>query len=94
MSTRPSARGEQAAGLCPYANIGEQCDNFTTTAEFTSALAHQLTDLQVLCDDAEARGWQAEAARNGRVVEHLEKNLRRVKRSAVKFRRDVALRAG
>ncbi len=25
---------EHAAGACPYANICEQCDNFTTNATF------------------------------------------------------------
>ncbi len=73
---------EPVAGPCPYANICEQCDNFTTTAEFTPALADQLDDLKALREDAEARGWESEAARHGRVVEHLETHLRRVERPA------------
>ena len=43
----------QAAGACPYANICETCDNFTTGPEFSDAIQNQLTDIQHLQADAE-----------------------------------------
>src|SRR5664279_4148268 len=45
------------AEACSYANICEQCDNFTTSVEFIPALRTQLVDATALRDDAEARGW-------------------------------------
>ncbi len=71
---------EPVAGPCPYANICEQCDNFTTAPEFAPALTDQLADLNTLRDDAEARGWEAEAARHGRVAERVEAHLRRTEK--------------
>jgi hypothetical protein len=51
-----------AADACPYANICEQCDNYTTTAEFLPQLQAQLADTVALREDAEARGWDSEVA--------------------------------
>jgi hypothetical protein len=48
-----------AAEVCPYANICEQCDNFTTTAEFLPQLQNQLVDAVALRDDAEAAAGTA-----------------------------------
>jgi integrase len=75
---------EPVAGPCPYANICEQCDNFTTAPEFIPALTDQLEDLNTLRDDAEARGWEAEAARHGRVADHVEAHRRRAVEQAGK----------
>ena len=44
------------AEACSYANICEQCDNFTTSVEFVPALQAQLADVTTLREDAEARG--------------------------------------
>jgi integrase len=68
------------AGPCPYANICEQCDNFVTTPEFAGALGDQLADLRALRDDAETRGWRAEADRHARVAARVEAHLRRAAR--------------
>jgi len=84
------------AGRCPYANICEQCDNFTTTPEFAGALADQLADPHVLRDDAETRGWCAEADRHARVAERVETHLRRAAAAGgpSKRRIDLCMRAG
>jgi site-specific recombinase XerD len=68
-----------AAEACPYANICEQCDNFTTTADFLPALQAQLADEQALRDDAETRGWDGEVARHARVIASLQRHLDRLK---------------
>ena len=60
-----------AADACPYANICEQCDNFTTSTEFLPQLEAQLADGIALRDDAEARGWNSEVARHARVIASL-----------------------
>jgi hypothetical protein len=67
-----------AAEACPYANICEQCDNFTTTSEFLPALRDQLTDEQALRDDAQIRGWDGEVARHARVIASLQRHLDRL----------------
>ena len=54
----------ETAGACSYANICENCANFTTGPEFTDALTDQLNDIQSLKADAEQRGWDSEAARH------------------------------
>jgi len=64
-----------AAEACPYANICEQCDNFTTTAESLPPLQSQLADAFALREDAEARGWDSEAARHTRVIASLQRHL-------------------
>jgi len=71
-----------AAEACPYANICEQCDNYTTTVEFLPQLQAQLADAVVLREDAEARGWDSEVARHARVIASLQRHLDRLKRSA------------
>ncbi|MDJ0363476.1 tyrosine-type recombinase/integrase [Rhodococcus sp. H29-C3] len=68
-----------AAEACPYANICEQCDNFTTTTEFVPQLEQQLSDERVLRDDAHARGWDSEVARHARVVASIQRHLDNLK---------------
>jgi hypothetical protein len=68
----------QAAGACSYANICETCDNFITGPEFTDAIRCQLTDLRHLQADAQARGWDSEAARHARVTTALTSHLQRL----------------
>jgi site-specific recombinase XerD len=68
----------QAAGACPYANICETCDNFITGPEFADAIRGQLNDLRHLHTDAQARGWDSEAARHTRVAEALTSHLQRL----------------
>ncbi len=69
------------ADACPYANICEQCDNFVITTEFGPALQAQLDDITALRDDATSRGWGSEAARHQRVIDSIDKHLRRLKNS-------------
>ena len=69
-----------ATEACPYANICEQCDNYTTTAEFLPQLTAQLADEHTLRDDAEARGWDSEVARHARVIASLQRHLDRLQR--------------
>jgi integrase len=64
-----------AAEACPYANICEQCDNYTTTTEFVPHLQAQLTDETALRDDARDRGWDSEVARHARVIASLQRHL-------------------
>jgi integrase len=71
-----------AAGACPYANICEQCDNFATGPEFSTALEDQLADVRALQQDAAARGWEAEAARHDRVIISIESHTRRLRAAA------------
>jgi integrase len=68
---------ELAADACPYANVCETCPNFVTTPEFAPALEAQLHDISVLRDDAQRRGWTSEVRRHERVIESLDKHLRR-----------------
>jgi integrase len=72
-----------AAEACTYANICETCPSFTTTAEFIPAITAQLDDIRALRDDASARGWASEAARHQRVIDSLERHLRRHDREPV-----------
>lgn len=67
-----------AAEACSYANICENCPNFTTTAEFQPAIEAQLADIVELRDDAQGRGWESETARHQRVIDNLEGHLRRL----------------
>ncbi|MFI5284369.1 MAG: tyrosine-type recombinase/integrase [Candidatus Dormibacterales bacterium] len=69
---------ELVAEACPYANICEQCDNYVPAAEFATVLQDQLGDVRLLKADAEARGWDSEADRHGRVITALKEHLRRV----------------
>lgn len=70
----------ESAGACSYANICENCANFTTGPEFTDALAEQLDDVQALTADAEQRGWDGEAARHATTAAALTSHLRQVRR--------------
>ena len=67
-----------AAEACPYANICETCENFLPAAEFLPALAAQVADIRELRDDAAERGWTSETARHERVIDSLDKHLRRL----------------
>ncbi len=69
------------AESCSYANICEQCDNFTTSVEFVPALQAQLADVTALREDAEARGWDTEVARHARVITSITRHLDRLARS-------------
>ena len=68
-----------AAEACPYANICEQCDNYTTSTEFLPQIEAQLHDETELRDDALERGWDSEVARHARVITSLQKHLDRLK---------------
>jgi integrase len=70
------------AEACPYANICEQCDNFVTTTQFLPQLQAQLADVRAPRDDAETRGWHAEAARHAQVITSIQGHLRRLNREA------------
>lgn len=69
---------ELVAEACPYANVCETCPNFVTTTDFVPAIENQLSDIRELRDDADRRGWTGEAARHQRVIESLERHLRRL----------------
>ena len=66
------------AAACSYANICEQCDNFTTSTEFVPALQAQLADVNALREDAQARGWNTEVARHARVITSITRHLERL----------------
>lgn len=66
------------AESCSYANICEQCDNFTTSVEFIPALRAQLADVTELREDAQARGWNTEVARHARVITSITGHLDRL----------------
>lgn len=70
----------EAAGACSYANICENCANFTTGPEFTAALTDQLEDIQSLSADAERRGWDSEAARHTTTAATLTTHLHQLRR--------------
>jgi site-specific recombinase XerD len=65
------------AGACPYANICEQCDSFTTSPGLLPVLSEQLRDVRALHDDALFRGWAAEAKRHELVIQALNGHLNR-----------------
>ena len=68
----------ESQGACPYANICETCDNYTSATEFAPALTDQLADIQVLQADADRRGWTGEAQRHDRVAQALQDHLDRL----------------
>ncbi len=68
-----------AAEACPYANICEQCDNYTTSADFLPQIEAQMHDETELRDDALERGWDSEVARHAPVITSLQKHLDRLK---------------
>lgn len=61
-----------AQGACTYANICEHCPSFHTDAGSLAILGAQRVDAQALAEDAEQRGWIAEAARHNRLVARLD----------------------
>ena len=65
------------AGPCPYANICEQCDNFTTSAVLLPVISEQLRDERALHYDATRRGWTSEAKRHEQVIQALNGHLNR-----------------
>lgn len=69
------------AEACSYANICEQCDNFTTSVEFIPALQAQLNEVTALREDAQARGWNTEVARLARVITSITRHLDRLAHS-------------
>ena len=71
-----------AADACPYANICEQCDNFTTSPDFFPELEAQFGDVLDLRDDAETRGWHTEVARHARVIASLQHRINRLRRKS------------
>ena len=85
----------EAAGPCPYANICETCDNYVTGPEFAGAIGDQLTDVQHLKADAQARGRDSDAARHARVADALTSHLSRLKPLTTQAPQlDPATRAG
>jgi site-specific recombinase XerD len=70
----------ESAGACSYANICENCANFTTGPEFTDVLTEQLDDIHALKADAEQRGWDGEAARHTTTAAALTSHLRQLRR--------------
>ncbi|MDI3315936.1 MAG: tyrosine-type recombinase/integrase [Mycobacterium sp.] len=70
----------KAAGPCPYANICEQCDFFVPDPAATATISAQLDDTRALQADAQARGWDDEAARHRRVAASLDQHLQRLRR--------------
>jgi integrase len=73
---------ELAAEACTYANICETCPNFVTAPEFAATLEAQLADVRLLRQDANQRGWSGEAARHQRVIDSIERHLRRLSTEA------------
>lgn len=73
---------ELAAEACAYANICETCPNFVPSHEFVATLEAQLADVRLLQQDAADRGWASEAVRHQRVVDSIERHLRRLSSEA------------
>lgn len=61
-----------AQGACTYANICEHCPSFHADAGSLAVLGAQRVDARALAQDAEQRGWIAEAARHHRLVARLD----------------------
>jgi len=68
-----------AQGVCPYTNICEHCPNFRSDTTFLPVLATQRIDAEALAADAQARGWEQEAARHRRLVERLDEVMSRAR---------------
>ncbi|UKA62097.1 hypothetical protein [Arthrobacter sp. FW306-04-A] len=68
-----------AAEACPFANICEQCDNYTTSSDFLPQIEAQIHDETELREDALERGWDSEVARHARVNTSLQKHPDRLK---------------
>jgi hypothetical protein len=61
-----------AQGACTYANICEHCPSFHADAGSLAVLSAQRVDARALAQDAEQRGWIAEAGRHHRLVARLD----------------------
>jgi hypothetical protein len=61
-----------AQGHCAYANICEHCPNFRNDPAFLPILAAQRADAEALAADAQARGWEHEAARHRKLIDRLD----------------------
>lgn len=61
-----------AQGACTYANICEHCPSFHSDASSLPVLAAQRVDAHALAQDAEQRGWIAEAARHHKLIARLD----------------------
>ncbi|MGO9781588.1 MAG: tyrosine-type recombinase/integrase [Streptosporangiaceae bacterium] len=61
-----------AQGSCTYANICEHCPSFRAEPSSLPILAAQRVDAQALAQDAENRGWIAEAERHKRLIARLD----------------------
>lgn len=61
-----------AQGSCAYANICEHCPNFRTDSGYLAVLGAQRADTLALAADADARGWDAEAARHRQLADRLD----------------------
>ncbi|RVX41879.1 site-specific recombinase XerD [Nonomuraea polychroma] len=61
-----------AQGACTYANICEHCPSFHTEPSSLPILAAQRVDADALAQDAENRGWIAEAERHRRLITRLD----------------------
>jgi hypothetical protein len=70
------------ASACAYANICEQCDNYTTAPEFANAINAQIGDIKQLETDANTRGWDTETIRHHTVIDHLQRHLRTIQNQA------------
>lgn len=61
-----------AQGACTYANICEHCPSFHAEPTSLPILAAQRVDAHALAQDAENRGWIAEADRHRRLITQLD----------------------
>jgi integrase len=61
-----------AQGACTYANICEHCPSFHSDASSLAVLTAQRVDARALAQDAEERGWIAEAARHHKLIARLD----------------------
>jgi integrase len=61
-----------AQGACTYANICEHCPSFHSDASSLPVLTAQRVDARALAQDAEERGWIAEAARHHNLIARLD----------------------
>jgi integrase len=61
-----------AQGACTYANICEHCPSFHSDASSLAVLTAQRVDARALAQDAEQRGWIAEAARHHKLITRLD----------------------
>ncbi|MBG0825873.1 tyrosine-type recombinase/integrase [Planomonospora sp. ID91781] len=61
-----------AQGACTYANICEHCPSFHAEPSSLPVLAAQRVDAEALAQDAENRGWIAEAERHRKLIARLD----------------------